>query len=211
MAKTSTRSLLIRAGLLILLMWFLASWYSLPGNEFAFMAKTGKVIDGATGKGIPNIPVIASADMGGHNLMGSGFDHKLYRIITRTDADGVYHIPSTWSSAEGGIIGSEITTTWVIIPFKIGYAIVGDDDALRPDASGVVSPNSTWFSPKAHFGLPEVHIEPIVMRAVSLSDSEAAWYYVSLIGFPALSDRMKPEERAGPGKFDSAIGGISAR
>src|SRR5574338_337799 len=129
MAKTRTRLLFIGGTFLILLMWYGPTISSLIQNAYAYLPKTGKVIDGATGKGIPNIPVIASAVRGGTGL-AHGFHHNLYRVVTHTDADGIYHIPSRWSSAESEDsfpfnTGEDIHIYWTITAFKIGYAIVG--------------------------------------------------------------------------------------
>jgi hypothetical protein len=195
--ETHPRLVLALALFAMFLLCFGVSIVSAIANAYAFLPRTGKVIDGATGKGIPNIPVIASAYFRGTGLMGTGYQEDRYRVITYTDSDGVYHIPGQWRFLSFELpLPLDYHTGWTIVAFKIGYAIVGDDDALRPDAAGVITPNSTWFSPKATFGFPEAHVAPIVMRTVNLSDSEATWYYANLISLFAVKNPMAPEELA---------------
>ena len=197
MNETHPRLVLALALFAMFLLCFGVSIVSAMANAYAFLPRTGKVIDGATGKGIPNIPVIASAYFRGTGLMGTGYQEDRYRVITYTDSDGVYHIPGQWRFLSFELpLPLDYHTGWTIVAFKIGYVIVGDDVALRPDGASVATPNSTWFSPKATFGFPEAHVAPIVMRMESLSDSEAVSYYVDLMGFPASSDRMNPKELA---------------
>jgi hypothetical protein len=179
------------------------STYLLLTNLPAFMPKTGRIVDGATGNGIPDIPVIAIGSSGGMNFFGGGNYHQLYRILTRTDANGTYRIPSTWRSAPywSGLPGTRPQVNWAITAFKIGYAVVGDDDAWLSDDRGSfpLQPRSTEFSPKAIVGLLTVDVNPIAMRHIDLTDAQAANYYSDIIyaqGTLTFEYKMKPEEIA---------------
>lgn len=90
------------------------------------MAKTGLVIDTETGKPMPNVIVIASGwSSQGGVLVCNGGDSTLYRIVTTTDAEGRYHVPTTWLDMVPWAPGFSPRVGWVITVFQTGYAVMG--------------------------------------------------------------------------------------
>lgn len=172
------------------------------GNAKAYLPKTGRIVDLETGKGMADTTVIAVATFYAPNPVEGSAHGTLYRIITHTDSDGDYSIPSTWSHvvfAFPALPGTTPKVTWIITAYKPGYAIVGDEVAWVFDEYGQASyfPRSTWFSPASTFQGVSVHVAPITMKTVDLSLKEAAVYAWRIASYgSALDARERPEEIA---------------
>jgi hypothetical protein len=161
----------------------------MPARMATHMAKTGLVIDTETGKPMPNVIVIASGwSSQGGVLVGNGGYSTLYRIVTTTDAEGRYHIPTTWLDMSPWVPGFYPRVGWVVTVFQTGYAVVGDERAWEADsrgmmdrqaASGLVTPS---YSYKGSF----IEVDPIRMYKPTLTLKEAGHYYSDLkgVGFP---------------------------
>ncbi|MBK6376648.1 MAG: hypothetical protein IPF61_06730 [Xanthomonadales bacterium] len=124
----------------------------IPGCIAAHRSKSGKVVDVETGKGLPNAFVISSARfVSGPLFFGPSGNVVLYNIIVRTDAEGRFSIPSTWSDLHIGTPGTHPGVTWVVTVFEPGYAVVGDEKAwLYMDNYGMPRflPRSTARTPE---------------------------------------------------------------
>lgn len=124
----------------------------IPGCIAAHRSKSGKVVDVETGKGLPNAFVISSARfVSGPLFFGPSGNVVLYNIIVRTDAEGRFSIPSTWSDLHIGTPGTHPSVKWVVTVFEPGYAVVGDEKAwLYADNYGMPRflPRSTARTPE---------------------------------------------------------------
>lgn len=111
---------------LILFLIIASCMPQMPARMATHMAKTGLVIDTETGKPMPNVIVIASGwSSQGGVLVCNGGDSTLYRIVTTTDAEGRYHVPTTWLDMVPWAPGFSPRVGWVITVFQTGYAVMG--------------------------------------------------------------------------------------
>ncbi|MBL0164795.1 MAG: hypothetical protein IPP82_14390 [Xanthomonadales bacterium] len=100
----------------------------IPGCITTHRSKSGKVVDVETGKGLPNALVISSARFVSDPVFfGPSGNMVLYNVIVRTDAEGRFSIPSTWSDLYIATPGTHPRITWVVTVFEPGYAVVGDE------------------------------------------------------------------------------------
>jgi hypothetical protein len=84
----STRA---RTGWLIAIVVFLLLFgWQVPGCVMAYMSKTGRVVDAATGVGLAHVAVIASAHFRADNLMHGTNSSCRYRVVVQTDVDRAY-------------------------------------------------------------------------------------------------------------------------
>jgi hypothetical protein len=159
--------------------------------------KVGRVVDVTTGKGMPDVAVIAVAKSGGINYLGGSGQNTLYRYITYTDANGDYAIPSMWSHLTTWLpFFNDIQVGWNLTTLKPGYAIVGDEKAwdFHEYDQGYAAP-SQRDSPSATWLGIVVRVAPIRMNPVELSLKAASLYYREMI----IADAQymdSPEERA---------------
>lgn len=165
----------------------------------AFHGKTGLVIDAESGEPMPHVIVIA-AGWTTHSFFMPGGYNSLYRIVTSTDANGRYHIPGTgenWRKANLPIKGTR--TGWSITPFRIGYAVVGDDKAWSFDERGETRYRlpSGLIAPTYSYKGSELEVDDILMFKPRLNLKEAAVYYslVITVGHP-LNDSKEPGDVA---------------
>ena len=161
----------------------------IPARMATHMPKTGLVIDTETGRPMPHVIVIASGwSSQGGVLVGNGGYSTLYRIVTYTDDEGRYEIPSTWLDMVLWVPGFSPRVGWVVTVFQTGYAVVGDERAWEADSrgemnrqalSGLVTPS---YSYKGSF----IEVDPIKMYKPTLTLKEAGHYYSDLkgVGFP---------------------------
>ena len=157
----------------------------IPARMATHMPKTGLVIDTETGKPMPHVIVIASGwSSQGGVLVGNGGYSTLYRIVTYTDDEGRYEIPSTWLDMVLWVPGFSPRVGWVVTVFQTGYAVEGDERAWEADsegmmfrraASGLVTPS---YANKGSF----IEVDPIKMYKPTLTLKEAAHYYSDLKG-----------------------------
>lgn len=164
------------------------------------MAKTGLVVDSQTGEPMPNVIVIASGWASqGPVFFGQASYNQLYRIVTRTDSEGRYRIPSNWDNWTIAAPGFDYQMGWAITVFKTGYAVVGDDEAWSFDGYGRANhfPLSGLVVPKYSYRGGVVEVEPIKVYKPTLSLDEAAVYYSGLqgVGHPG-SDSTEPGDIA---------------
>ncbi|MBX3698900.1 MAG: hypothetical protein KC587_17900 [Nitrospira sp.] len=160
-----------------------------PGFTVTHMAKTGLVVDSETGKPMPNVIVIASGWASqGPVFFGQASYNQLYRIVTRTDSEGRYRIPSNWDNWTIAAPGFDYQMGWAITVFKTGYAVVGDDEAWSFDGYGRANhfPLSGLVVPKFSVRGGFVEVEPIKVYKPTLSLDEAAVYYSGIknVGHP---------------------------
>ena len=144
------------------------------------MAKTGLVIDTETGKPMPHVIVIASGwSSQGGVVVGEGSYQKLYRIVSYTDADGRYLIPSTWHDMSIWLPGFDSRVGWAITVFHTGYAVVGDERAWEADKKGMmyVPAKSTNVIPPFSYKGSRIEVDSIKMYKPTLTLKEAATYY----------------------------------
>jgi hypothetical protein len=160
----------------------------LPDAFFACAPKAGRVVD-TTGHGMPNVFVLASAHFDAGPLVhGGSANRSLYNVIVRTDSNGDFAIPAQWSHFTLGLPGTGPTVSWVVTAFSPGLAVTGDEDGWRFDQNGdaFYPAKSTAEAPSASWHGTHLRLQPIVLRAASLSLAEAVAYYrkVLLVGLP---------------------------
>lgn len=159
-----------------------------PDRIVVHMPKTGVVIDSETGRPMPHVIVIAAGwTSHGPVLFGPGGYSDLYRIVTYTDEDGRYRIPSTWSEIITGALGFGTRSGWVVTVFKPGYAIVGDEKGWEfdKDGSSRFRPKSVAVAPDFAYRAIDIEVAPIRMFKPTLKLKEAAVYYSSIEGVGA--------------------------
>ena len=170
---------------LFLIVLAIAVLPQLPTYVMVNAPKTGRVVDSTTGRGLPNVTVVAAATYNASGLIHGSAYLTLYRIITTTDADGNFEIPSTWTSFGIGIPGTDARERWFITAIKLGYVLERDQSALSKfDEYGAPAeiPSSIAESPPATWLGYRVRVDPLRMKPMSLSLKEAAVYYSSLKG-----------------------------
>lgn len=158
----------------------------LPGCVMAHSPKYGRVVDAATGKGIPDAVVLASAfytddPVGlpiGHSPSGSGV--VLYHVATHTDANGSYRFPTTSPNPRILVPSVRPRFRWVVTAYKWGHGVVGDEKAWSTfDEYGRAKwrPPSTTETPCATWLGLVVRVCDLRMTKVDLTLREAAYYY----------------------------------
>lgn len=157
----------------------------IPARMSTHMPKTGLVIDTETGKPMPHVIVIASGwSSQGGVLVGNGGYSTLYRIVTYTDDEGRYEIPSTWLDMVLWVPGFSPRVGWVVTVFQTGYAVVGDERAWEADSRGMLSRQaaSGLSTPSYSYKGLVIEVNPIKMYKPTLTLREAAHYYSDLKG-----------------------------
>ena len=152
----------------------------IPDRIVVHMPKTGIVVDSETGRPMPHVIVIAAGwTSGGPVLVGPGGYSDLYRIVTFTDENGRYRIPSTWNEIITGGPSFGSRTGWVVTVFKPGYAVVGDEKGweFRSDGSSLYRPKSVAVSPDFAYRGFDIEVAPIMMFKPTLNLKEASVYY----------------------------------
>lgn len=164
----------------------------IPGCMMANTPKFGRIVD-VTGKGVSNIAVIAHGEFGAERYNGGLTREYTYRVVTHTDADGNYWIPSTWTHIRFALPGMDAQSRWYITALKPGYAIATDIPAIGkldkiPPKSLADSPSALWL------GLA-IRVEPIEMRPVTLSLEAASGYYghIASLGWTFPNNSNKEE------------------
>lgn len=151
----------------------------------ANMPKSGRLVDESTGKGVPDATVIASAIFNAENPIHGSARDEPYRVLTTTDEDGRYYIPSTWGHLRLALPGMDARERWIITAYKPGYVVAADDEDLRKFRQSGLNkfrPKSTTFSPAATWLGFWVQVDPIALRRVELSLKEAVTYYRDVLG-----------------------------
>jgi hypothetical protein len=144
----------------------------MPARMATHMAKTGLVIDTETGKPMPNVIVIASGwSSQGGVLVGNGGYSTLYRIVTTTDAEGRYHIPTTWLDMSPWVPGFYPRVGWIVTVFQTGYAVVGDERAWEADSRGMMNHRalSGLVTPSYSYKGSFIEVDPIRMYKPTLT------------------------------------------
>ena len=139
-------------GVLIVALIFLPFLSQAPGCVMANSPKVGRVVDEVTGKGLADATVIASARFNVELPSGGSGSDMPYRVIARTDRDGNYFIPSTWSHIRFALPGMDAREAWVITVYKPGYVVARDAAHLgvfRPSGRNAYRAESTVLSPEA--------------------------------------------------------------
>lgn len=160
----------------------------IPDRIVVHMPKTGVVIDEETGKPMSNVIVIAAAwTSHGPVLFGPGGYADLYRIVTFTDEEGRYRIPSTWSEIVTGPPTYGTQNGWEVTVFMPGYAVVGDEKGwqFREDGSPIYKPRSTFAMPEFSYRGTFIEVAPLRMFKPTLNLKEAAFYYSEIKGVGA--------------------------
>lgn len=169
----------------------------IPSCVMANTPKTGKVIDATTGKGMPDVLVIAAARFYAGPVIHGSANSAPYRIITRTDSDGNYWIPNTWMHTTFGLPGTDPRERWVITAFKLGYVVEGDEEALNVfDEFGNAKyvPRSVVYSPSAMWLGFVVHVQPLVLKPTQLTLKEASVYYNKIAGAGGFAVGKREDE-----------------
>jgi len=174
----------------------------IPGCVMSNTPKFGKIIDATTGKGMPDVAVIALGHFFAQNPIHGSRAGYVYRLVVHTDENGNYHFPSTWSRVQVGLPGSGATATWFITALKPGYAIA-DDDFTQLKVS---EPTSLAVSPAAWWLGAAIKVDPIKMRPVEPTLDQAAGYYgyIASVGLLFADTRGQEEvalRRAGAEYF----------
>jgi hypothetical protein len=155
-----------------------------PGCLMSIAAKSGTVVDAATGRGLANVLVFESARFDEAGLVHGSRSEALYHVIVATDADGNYTLPSQLSKVQVGIPGTGPTMRFVITAFKPGYIVAGDESGWKTDQRGEAAydPPSVQVSPNASLSGLFARVDPIRMEPRELSLAEAAIYYEKILG-----------------------------
>lgn len=153
-----------------------------PGALSAFRAKSGRVIDKASGKGIPDAFVLATATFEASPLINQSTNKVLFNVVVRADADGAYRVPSQWEHLALSLPGTDARITWAVTAFSPGYVVVGDDDGWR--FTGDVAPfaaKSASEPPPAHWTWDGMEVDPRVLERTNLTLEEATVYYRKIL------------------------------
>jgi len=120
-------------------------------TEVTYAPKTGRIVDSDTGVGIPDVTVIVQGRyVSGYSrkspvnmfffaLIPIAWEHggreSLYTIVTKTDQQGNFSVPSTyeqtWDSVKNegsGFMPREFEAEWELTPIKFGYLPWIDSD-----------------------------------------------------------------------------------
>ena len=152
----------------------------IPGYLLACAEKHGQVIDDDTHQGIPNSFVVVDSyvSTGGPMTEHSG-SRREYRLIVRTDSNGLYTLPSQWSKASLDLawFGVKVERDFKVEAFAPGYVYTEDTCCIDRIAQGFArlrkSPASRW----RNFGLT---MDPILMSKYDLPP-QAVNYLFSLV------------------------------
>lgn len=184
------RRLLIKLGFAALTLAAVAYLPQLPGCARAFAPKDGRVVD-PSGHGIPDVTIIAFAKLLDGSPMAAG--QGIYRIMTKTNDNGEFHLPNTWGIAmdEDPIRPPWFRTRihWLVTAIKPGFAFAGDDLVWSDyDERGNPRylPPSTVDTPAASGNFFGMTIEPLSLRPVDFTVAQAADYYLAIFGIGAL-------------------------
>lgn len=172
----------------------------IPGCVMVNTPKFGRIVDATTGKGMPDVEVIAVGHFRAQGPIHGSVAEYPYRIVTHTDADGNYWIPNMLLHLRFGLPGTDAMQTWMITAFKPGYAIVGNEKSWSEfDEYGAAKylPKSTSENPSAWWLGFVIRVNPIKMRPTPLTLKEAVMYYknVTELGWSIYRAR-EPEELA---------------
>ncbi len=181
----------IKARWIVLCLVVLPFSAQIPGCMMANTPKFGRIVD-ATGKGMADVAVIALGHFRADSFHGSAAGYS-YRIVTRTDVEGNYWIPSTWTHIRFALPGMDAQSGWYITAFKPGYAIAADIPAFGK--LDKVVPASLADSPAAFWLGLAIRVRPIEIRPVTLSLEEAAGYYgnIASLGWTFANNLNKEE------------------
>lgn len=154
-----------------------------PPILMAHSSKVGRVVDAETGQGMPDTYVVATAVFSAQGLIAGSANEALCRVVAKTDSDGRFRIPSTWSKARYAMPFLQPSEKWLVTAIKPGYVVVGDEDSLyawNKDGSPQLVPSSIVFTPIAHWSGFGVDILPIQLQKTSLSSKQALIYFSKL-------------------------------
>lgn len=180
-------TLWVSALLVLLALLVLPQMLSAP---MVYSAKAGRVVNEATGKGIPGVTVLAKGNFSAGLYYGSQ-NACLYGLSVLTDADGYFELPSTWSRAPIGLpFFGKPRTTWDFSVVKPGYVMVGDKARMEFDEAGYLK-SFIGFQANpfiASWSGYKVRIAPIKMEVANLSLPEQVAYYGTMAAAGCSND-----------------------
>lgn len=164
-------------------------------NHELLAKKHGRVVDAASGAGVPNVKVIAvwnSATTGTYADSSGCIDQK----IATTNANGDFVIPDVseeieiqhnWQAFWFDLFGHgapEIRYNWQLTVYLPGYVRAGDKETVEntPDEANLVDFAWRQRPPdvvKSYWG--DVQIKPIVMQKTELKPPDVWRYYSELL------------------------------
>jgi hypothetical protein len=160
--------------------------------------KRGRIVDAATGAGIPDAKVIAMWNGSLQNAAGSSGGCALQRIVT-TDANGDFVIPDVSKDLDISMRGDSASPTpfttrrvdfkWTLIVFKPGYVRQGDMDSFKdPDITRVAF---GWESlpPDVKGTWGTVWVKPIAMQKIDMEPQSLFLYFNRLSNAVTCSRR----------------------
>ena len=177
----------------------------LPSCVMSHTGKIGKVVEGSSGRGVPDAAVIATAYLtcsGSFGVESRTSTETEYRVVAHTDSEGRYVVPSTWFDLDFAhfvpFLGA-CHEVWTLKPFKLGYVSLDDEKLWVKDRIDL-PPLPPMFAdkgrPAALWLLLFARIEPLVIDLHPLAVGDAAHYYTNVIksgGFPD-SNTLTPDE-----------------
>ena len=181
------------------------------------LEKRGRIMDAATGRGLPDVSVMINWTSGGYGVAGSFGGCDLQRVAI-TDADGDYTIPNVygavkfqriwWKKLLAPLLGMSspgIGYHWSLVAFKPGYVRVGDEGRIHNAAAADHQPDRSfpfyWNAPPYQAEPGGLQIEPIALRHSQLSQADEIIYDFALYmrstcsGFPPVRSAMKRSVR----------------
>jgi hypothetical protein len=175
----------------VLIVLILAYAREIPEIIDAYSAKTGRVVDKDSGKGIPGVTVIVQGSFNSAGLF-QGSHGCTFAAFGNTDAEGNYRTPSGWMHVSPGLPIWDPHNTWTINVVKPGYTLVDSNNRLTPHGRGA-NVSSTW-------NVLAVAVADIAMQHVDLPLKERVDDYAYADGSagcikvnPDLYFRMKRE------------------
>jgi hypothetical protein len=158
-------------------------------NRELLNEKRGRVVDAATGAGIPDATVIAMWDVSSQSIGGSSSGCVLQRI-TMTGANGDFLIPNVAPDLDLSERGTKgvlepftarvVDYSWRLVVFRPGYVREGDLHSFDyPDPARVAF---AWEStpPSVSSALATVQITDIRMQRTEVNFRDTVLYYASI-------------------------------
>ena len=170
-------------GVLVILL-LLAYAREIPEIVSAYSAKTGRVIDKDTGKGIPGVTVLVHGWFNEGGLF-QGSQGCTFAALGYTDADGYYVTPSGWRHLTPGLPIWDPHNNWTINVVKPDYTLVDSNNRQTPAGRGATV-SSAWQ------GLA-VAISDIAMKKVDLPLNERVHDYAITIGGGGGCVKVNPD------------------
>lgn len=179
----------------------------IPELVMAYSAKTGRVVDAVTRKGIPDVAVIAS----GYFFSGGLYQTQhgcTYNVIGYTDSEGKYWLPGTWRHISPGLPYLDPHNTWSITAVKPGYVFAGDKERIEKNANANLrslrgaaadSVSSSWMG-------YVVSVSDIALETADLSLRQKTEYFPQTGG--CVEDNSELSFRLRRDLFDNLKNGV---